>query len=61
MKDKKNIEILLKVTERVYTKNLGMQKLIDESMIDVCKEEGVSPEQVFVLLFFAFFLSLWAI
>ena len=24
-----------------------MQKLIDESMMDICKEEGVSPEQVF--------------
>ena len=23
-----------------------MQTLIDESMIDICKEEGVSPEQV---------------
>ena len=46
MKDKKNIEILLKVIERVYTKNTEIQKLIDESMIDVCKE-GVSLEQVF--------------
>ena len=53
MKDKKRIEILLKVIERVYSKNPGMQTLIDESVIDICKEEGVSPEQVFFLLFFA--------
>ena len=53
MKDKKRIEILLKVIERVYSKNPGMQTLIDESVIDICKEEGVSPEQVFFLHFFA--------
>ena len=53
MKDKKRIEILLKVIERVYSKNPGMQTMIDESVIDICKEEGVSPEQVFFLLFFA--------
>ena len=47
MKHKKKIEILLKAIERVYTKNPGMQTLIDELMIDICKEEGVSPEQVF--------------
>ena len=47
MKHKKKIEILLKVIERVYTKNPGMQTLIDELMIGICKEEGVSPEQVF--------------
>ena len=46
MKGKKKIEILLKV-EKIYSKNPGMQKLIDESLIDVCKEEGVSHEQVF--------------
>ena len=47
MKDKKRIKILLKVIERVYTKNPGMQTLVYESMIDICKEEGVSSEQVF--------------
>ena len=52
MKDKKKIEILLKVIERVYTKNPGMQNLIDESMIDIFK--GVSSEQVFFV-----FLCYW--
>ena len=42
MKDKRKVEILLKLIERVYTKNPGTQKLIDESMIDIWKE-GVSP------------------
>ena len=47
MKDQKRIKILLKVIERVCTTNPRMQKLIDESMTDVWKEEGVSSEQVF--------------
>ena len=54
MKDKLRIETLLKVIEGMYSKNIGMQKLIDESMTDVCKEDGVSTEQIFfILLFFA--------
>ena len=52
MKDKKKIEILLQVIKRVYTKNLGTQKLIDKSMIDICKEV-VPPEQAFCFAFFA--------
>ena len=44
MKDRKKIEILLKVIARVYTKSPGMQKMIDRSMKDICKEEGVSLE-----------------
>ena len=53
LKDKKRIEILLKVIKRIYDKNPEMQKSIDSSMIAVCKE-GVSLEQVFfILLFFA--------
>ena len=46
MNDKKRIKILLKVLERIYSKSPGMQTLIEESMIDKCKEECVSPEQV---------------
>ena len=48
--DKKRTETLLNVIERVYTKTPWMQKLEDESMIDICKEEKVSPEQVFFAL-----------
>ena len=47
MKDKKRIEIPLKVIERIYSKSPGMQTLIEESMIDICKEKSVSLEQVF--------------
>ena len=61
MKDKKKTGILLMVIERVYTKNPGMQKLIEKSMINICKEEGVLPEQVFFLFSLQLTLSLWAI
>ena len=56
MKVKKRIEILLKVIERVYSENPGIQTLIDESIINICKEEGVSPEQV--LFCFSLLLTL---
>ena len=56
MKEKR-IEIMLKKIERIYGKFPGMQVLIDESMIGICKEE--------VALLFRFSLrlalSLWAI
>ena len=51
MKDKKKVEILLKVTQRVCTKNPGMQKLIDKQMIDICQKEGMSPKQTFFAVF----------
>ena len=56
MKDKKKIEILSKVIERVYNKNPGIQKLIYESMLDICKEEGGSPEQVCIFASLCFWL-----
>ena len=44
MKDKKRIDILLKIIEKAYTKNPGKQKLLEELMIHVCKEgECASP------------------
>ena len=46
MKDKKRIKILLKVIERVYSKNPGIQTLIDGSRTDIHKQD-VSLEEVF--------------
>lgn len=54
MKDKKIIDILLKVIKNVYDKNSDLQKLI--RCVDVCAGEGVSLEQVFfILVYFAVF------
>lgn len=52
MEDKKKLKVLLKVIQIVYDKNLGMQEVVDASMIEACPEEGVSPEQVFFILLF---------
>ena len=52
MKDKKKIEILFTINERIFSKNPEMQKLINESMIDVCKDE------VFSYYYFSLLLSL---
>ena len=57
MKDKKRIETLLKVIERVFIKNPHTQKLVDESVIDICKE-GVSPEHVFFVFFVVGFIAM---
>ena len=61
VKDKKRIEVSLKVIERIHSKNPEIQKLIDESMIDVCKEEIVSPKLDFFFFFcfsFAFVFTI---
>ena len=50
MKDKKKLEVLLKVIKRVYDENPGVQEMMDASMIEKCAEESVSPEQVFFIL-----------
>ena len=47
MKDKKKLEVLLKVIKRIYDKNPGLQEMMDVSIVEVCAEEGISPEQVF--------------
>ena len=54
MNDKEKTDILFKAIERIFSKNPEMQKLIDESVIDRCKEEGESPEKVFFLFLLSF-------
>ena len=52
MKDKKNLEVLLKVIQRSYDTNPAMQKVIHASMIEVWAEEDASPEHAFFILLF---------
>ena len=52
MEDKKQLKVLLKAMQIVYDKNLGMQEVVDASMIEACPEEGVSPEQGFFIFIF---------
>ena len=46
----KRTEILFK---SIYDKNPGMQISMGYLMIDICREEGVSPKLIFTLLSFA--------
>ena len=58
-RNRKKLEVLLKVTKRFYHKNSGMQEMTDVSMIEVCAEETVFLGQVvFILLLL---LSKWLI
>ena len=57
MKDKKKIEVLLRIIKRIYDQNPEMQEAIDVLIVEVCTEEDVSFEQLFfILLFFVFII-----
>ena len=54
MKNKRRTEMLLKVIKRFHQQHPDMCKIIDSSMVHVCREENISPDQpFFILLFFA--------
>ena len=50
MKDKKKLEVLLKVIRRLYDKIPGVQEMTDALMTEIYAEEDVSPEQIFFIL-----------
>ena len=58
IKDKKKLQILLKVIQRIYDKNQKMQEVIDTSTKEVCTEEGVSLKQVSSYFDFSLLLSI---
>ena len=58
MKKNKRVKVLLKVTQRTCNKIQEIQEVIDASMIEVCAEEGISPELVFLYFAFSLLLSL---
>ena len=51
MNDKKRILILLKILDKIQENNKNARK-VEESITTICKEEGISFEQVFFVLFF---------
>ena len=48
----------IKVIRKKYDKYPGIQEVIKLSMIEVCPEESVSPEQVFVYFAISLLFSL---
>ena len=47
MNDKKRISILLKMLDQISQDNEEARNIIEKSIATVCKEEGISFEQVF--------------
>ena len=58
MNDKKRILILLKILDQIQQDNKDARNRIKKSITTICKEEGISFEQVFyILVFDAVFIS----
>ena len=51
MNDKKRILVLLKILDQIQD-NEDARNGIEKSISTICKEEGISFEQVFYILFF---------
>ena len=52
MNDKRRILILLKILDQIQQDNEDATNGIEKSIATICKEEGISFEQVFYILFF---------
>ena len=50
MNDKKRILVLLKILDQIQQDNEDARNGIEKSMSTICKEEGLSFEQVFYIL-----------
>ena len=58
MNDIKRILILLKILDKIQEDKEDSRRKIEKSNTTICKEEGISSEQVFYILFFdAVFIS----
>ena len=55
--DKKRILVLLKILDKIQQDNEDARNGIEKSISTICKEEGISFEQVFYVLFFDAHLS----
>ena len=52
MNGKKRILVLLKILHQIQQDNEDAQNGIEQSISSICKEEGISFEQLFYILFF---------
>ena len=52
MNDKKRISILLKILDQISQDNEEARNGIEKPIAIICKEEGISFEQLFCILFF---------
>ena len=61
MNDKRRILILLKILDQIQQDNEDARNGIEKSIATICKEEGISFEQVFYILLFFLMLYLLVI
>ena len=51
MINRKRNMILLKVLDRAHDDQLNMREYLNKSIVEICKQENVSPHRVFSILF----------
>ena len=56
MNDKRRILLLLKILDQIQQDNQDAKNGIEKSIATICKEEGISFEQVFYILHILFFI-----
>ena len=56
MNDKRRILILLKILDQIQQGNQDARNGTEKSVATICKEEGISFEQVFYILYITFFI-----
>ena len=56
MNDKRRILLLLKILDQIQQDNQDAKNGIEKSIATICKEEGISFEQVFYILYILFFI-----
>ena len=52
MNDKKGILVFIKIPDQIQEDNEEARNSIEKSISMICKEDGISFEQVFYILFF---------
>ena len=55
MNDQRRILILLKILDKIQQDNEDVKNHIEKSIETICKEGGISFEQVFYILYILFF------
>ena len=56
MDDQKRILIILKILDQIQQDNQDAKNCIEKSITTICKEKGISFEQVFYILFLFLYL-----
>ena len=61
MNDKRIILILLKILDQIQQDNQDARNGIEKSVATICKEDGISFEQVFYILYILFFIVVFTL